>query len=377
MRPNARRIIREAVTAMVAPPARDRHRHRERRRDEQDQLRHLHQGPPLRLRRRQRRAACIAISPTSRSSASKIARAHRRRTAIAASCVRRARSTSATARRSTTTSRTSRAALTDAGGSRGLHERGLARRRHELPAQRLLSDHEAYVEAVAEAMRAEYEAIVARRASLLQLDCPDLAMARHTGFQDLSEAEFLRARRAPRRGAQPRAAQHARRRDAHARLLGQLRRPARPRHRRSQASCRIVLKAKPGASLFEAANPRHAHEWEVWRDVQAPRRQGADPGRASIRPRTTSSTPSSSRSASCASPTSSGRERVIAGTDCGFGTFAGFGKIDPDIAYHKLACAGRRRRARLAAPVALRKSGSEPYLRKLCVAGNRALTPIF
>ena len=73
---------------------------------------------------------------------------------------------------------------------------------------RYYPSHEAYIAAVADAMREEYEAIV-EAGFVLQIDCPDLAMSRHTAFQDLSEAEFLQARAVSRRGAQPRAGRHS------------------------------------------------------------------------------------------------------------------------------------------------------------------------
>ncbi len=95
---------------------------------------------------------------------------------------------------------------------------------------RYYPSHEAYVEAIAAAMQEEYEAIV-DAGLVLQLDCPDLAMARHTSFQDLSESGFPEARRLPCRGAEPRAAQRAGRHVPHPHLLGQLRGTARPRHR--------------------------------------------------------------------------------------------------------------------------------------------------
>ena len=93
--------------------------------------------------------------------------------------------------------------------------------------------HEAYVEAVAEAMREEYEAIVAA-GFVLQVDCPDLAMSRHTAFQDLSEAEFLKRAQFHVEALNARAGESARRQSAHARVLGQLRGAAYARHRACQ-----------------------------------------------------------------------------------------------------------------------------------------------
>ena len=89
-----------------------------------------------------------------------------------------------------------------------ISECGLARRGVDVSAQSAYPTHAAYVEAIGAAMQQEYEAIV-NAGFVLQLDCPDLAMARHTGFQDLTEAEFLKARRAPGRGDESRAPQHS------------------------------------------------------------------------------------------------------------------------------------------------------------------------
>ena len=194
--------------------------------------------------------------------------------------------------------------------------------------------HEAYVDAIAAAMKPEYDAIAAA-GFVLQLDCPDLAMARHTGFQELQEDEFLR-----RAEYQVEALNHAVR-DIPAGLMrmhicwGNYEGP----HDHDiplDKILAIVLKAKPSGILFEAANPRHRHEWTVWRDAKLPDDKILIPG--------------------CIMSTSNyvehpelvaqqieqfanivGRERVIAGTDCGFGSFAGTSRVDPAIAYKKLA----------------------------------------
>jgi 5-methyltetrahydropteroyltriglutamate--homocysteine methyltransferase len=193
--------------------------------------------------------------------------------------------------------------------------------------------HEAYVEAVAEVMRAEYEAIVAA-GFVLQVDCPDLAMSRHTGFQDLTEEEFLR-----------RAEQHV---EA---LNGALRNiPAESVRMHVcwgnyegphdhdiplEKVMPVLRKAKPQAISFEASNPRHAHEWTVWRDARLPEDKVLIPGALD------SSTnfvehPELVAQRICTFADIVGRQRVLAGTDCGFGTFAGYGKIDPEVAFKKL-----------------------------------------
>jgi 5-methyltetrahydropteroyltriglutamate--homocysteine methyltransferase len=100
-----------------------------------------------------------------------------------------------------------------------------------------------------------------------------------------------------------------------------------------------VCKAKPATILFEGANPRHAHEWEVWADAQA---KGAVPDNKILCPGVLDSTNNfiehprlvAQRLQQYAGIV--GRDRVMAGTDCGFGTFAGFGAVHPSIAYAKL-----------------------------------------
>ncbi|MEJ0042336.1 MAG: cobalamin-independent methionine synthase II family protein [Rhizomicrobium sp.] len=193
--------------------------------------------------------------------------------------------------------------------------------------------HEAYLAAIAEAMKAEYRAIV-DSGLLLQLDCPDLAMAAHIAFQDLSEADFLK-----------RAALHV---DAMNHALdgidasrvrmhicwGNYEGP----HDHDIAVDKLfgaIAKAKPQAILFEGANVRHEHEWAAWRNAPIPDDKILVPGMIDT----------------CSNYVEHpelvaqrierwvdivGRERVIAGTDCGFGTFAGYGKLDPAIAYKKL-----------------------------------------
>ena len=129
-------------------------------------------------------------------------------------------------------------------------------------------NHEAYLADLAAAMREEYEAIVAAGFDL-QLDCPDLAMSRHTGFQALSEAEFLKLAEANVEALNAAtAAIPAERMRMHV-CWGNYEGP----HDHDIALERIVhivLKARPATILFEAANPRHEHEWIVWRDATLP-----------------------------------------------------------------------------------------------------------
>jgi 5-methyltetrahydropteroyltriglutamate--homocysteine methyltransferase len=212
--------------------------------------------------------------------------------------------------------------------------------------------HEDYVWALSDAMKQEYRMII-DSGLILQLDCPDLAMARHTGFQDLTEAEFVR-----------RAEIHVEAMNA---ALDGI-----PAERVRMHVCwgnyegphdfdidlikilHTILKAKPAGILFEAANARHQHEWTVWAEARLPMDKVLIPGFID----------------SCSNYVEHpelvaqgierfaaivGRERVLAGTDCGFGTFAGFGKLDGEIAYKKLraladgaAIASRRLWARAA-----------------------------
>ena len=97
----------------------------------------------------------------------------------------------------------------------------------------------------------------------------------------------------------------------------------------------IVLKAKPRGLLFEAANPRHAHEWAVFKSVDIPEDKVLIPGMLTT---TTNYIEHPELVAERLERFANivGRERVMAGTDCGFGTFAGFGPVEPDIAYLKL-----------------------------------------
>ena len=193
--------------------------------------------------------------------------------------------------------------------------------------------HEAYVEAIAAAMQDEYEAIV-NAGFVLQLDCPDLAMAHHTSFQELDEAEFLKRaafhvdvlNHALRNVPADRARIHI--------CWGNYEGP----HDHDIAFAKvapILVKAKPQALVVEAANPRHAHEWTVWQDVKLPDDKVLIPGVLDTSTNYVEH-PELVAQRICQFADIVGRERVIAGTDCGFGTFAGYGKIDPDIAFKKL-----------------------------------------
>jgi 5-methyltetrahydropteroyltriglutamate--homocysteine methyltransferase len=194
--------------------------------------------------------------------------------------------------------------------------------------------HEAYVEAIAAAMREEYEAIAAA-GIVLQIDCPDLAMARHTGFQNLTEAQFLQ------------------RAQFHVEALNETLRNI-PADQLRMHVCwgnyegphdhdidvakvlPIILKAKPAAILFEAANPRHAHEWLAWKEAKIPADKVLVPGLLTSTSNYVEH-PELIAQRILVFADIVGRERVLAGSDCGFGTFAGIGKMDAEISYAKLA----------------------------------------
>jgi 5-methyltetrahydropteroyltriglutamate--homocysteine methyltransferase len=193
--------------------------------------------------------------------------------------------------------------------------------------------HEAYVDAIAAAMQEEYEAIVAA-GFVLQLDCPDLAMARHTGFQELTEQQFLR------RAEYQVEALNAAVTNIPAESMrmhicwGNYEGP----HDHDIALEKIlpiVLKAKPAGLLFEASNPRHRHEWTVWREARLPDDKVLIPG-CLMSTTNYVEHPELVAQQICQYAEFVGRERVIAGTDCGFGTFAGLGRVDEGIAYKKL-----------------------------------------
>jgi 5-methyltetrahydropteroyltriglutamate--homocysteine methyltransferase len=194
--------------------------------------------------------------------------------------------------------------------------------------------HEEYLEAIATAMQPEYEAIH-NAGFALQLDCPDLAMAHHTGFQDLSEEEFLK-----RAAHHVEALNHAVRNIPADRMRlhicwGNYEGP----HDHDIALAKvapILLKAKPAALVIEAANPRHEHEWSLWRGLKLPEDKLLIAG---VIDTSTNYVEHPELVAERIERLAHvvGRERVIAGTDCGFGTFAGYGKIDPAIAFKKLA----------------------------------------
>lgn len=195
---------------------------------------------------------------------------------------------------------------------------------------------DAYLSALADAMKAEYETIVGAGLDL-QLDCPDLALSRHMLFNDLSDAEFLKIA------------------DAHVEALNHALNDVPADKVRVHIcwgnyegphTCDIAMNAvfptlmstKARYVLFETSNPRHAHEWTVFRDRRAeiPEDKVLVPG---VVDTTTNFVehPEVVRQRIERFTDIVGADRVIAGSDCGFGTFAGFGSVDPEIAYAKLS----------------------------------------
>jgi len=193
--------------------------------------------------------------------------------------------------------------------------------------------HEAYLEALSTAMRQEYHAIV-DAGLLLQVDCPDLAMAAHIAFQDLSEAEFLK-----RAMLHVEALNHALEGIDAGKVRmhicwGNYEGPH--DHDIAVEKLFAVLRhAKPQALLFEGANPRHEHEWEAWAAADLPDDKIFVPGVIDTSTNYVEH-PELVAQRILRWVDFAGRERVIAGTDCGFGTFAGYGKLDGEIAYKKL-----------------------------------------
>ena len=196
--------------------------------------------------------------------------------------------------------------------------------------------YEAYLEAVTAAMAEEYKAIVGA-GFILQLDCPDLPMAAHTSFWAVKHMEEM--------GFERYIELHV---DALNQAIADL-----PADRVRMHLCwgnyagphtadvpierlfDLVIAAKPSAMSFEAANPRHEHEWETLAGLSIPDDKILMPGVIDTKtnvvehPRLIAQ-----RIARFADIV--GRERVMPGTDCGFATFAGFGIVDPDVAWMKL-----------------------------------------
>ena len=195
---------------------------------------------------------------------------------------------------------------------------------------------DAYLAALADAMKAEYETIVASGLDL-QLDCPDLALSRHMLFTELSDDEFVKV-----------AQSHV---EAFNHALsdvpkGKVRVHICWGNYEGPHVCDIdmakmfdtLMSTDARYVLFETSNPRHGHEWTVFRDRKAdiPDDKVLVPG---VVDTTTNFVehPELVRQRVERFVEIVGSDRVIAGSDCGFGTFAGFGSVDPEIAWAKLA----------------------------------------
>ena len=196
-------------------------------------------------------------------------------------------------------------------------------------------NRESYLAALADAMREEYETIVAAGLDL-QLDCPDLALSRHMLFNELSDSEFVKV-----------AASHV---DALNHALENISEEKVRIHicwgnYEGPHCCDIgmdkvfstLMSANAKYLLFETSNTRHAHEWTVFRD-----RKSEIPDNKVLVPGVVDTTTNFIEHPELVAQRINrfadivGSDRVIAGSDCGFGTFAGFGSVDPDIAYAKL-----------------------------------------
>ncbi|MGB0427083.1 MAG: cobalamin-independent methionine synthase II family protein [Paracoccaceae bacterium] len=195
---------------------------------------------------------------------------------------------------------------------------------------------EAYLEALANAMKAEYETIVASGLDL-QLDCPDLALSRHMLFNDLSDEEFIKIA------------------NSHVEALNYALSDVPAEKVRVHICwgnyegphiCDIpmskmfdtLMSTKARYVLFETSNPRHGHEWSVFKN-----RKNDIPEDKVLVPGVVDTTTNFVEHPDLVAQRIDrfvdivGADRVIAGSDCGFGTFAGFGAVDPEIAYAKLS----------------------------------------
>jgi 5-methyltetrahydropteroyltriglutamate--homocysteine methyltransferase len=194
-------------------------------------------------------------------------------------------------------------------------------------------DEDSYLSAIADAMKVEYDRIVAEGFAL-QIDAPDLGMGRHNKYKDVSDEEFLK------------------RAEVHVEILNHALRDV-PAERARIHLCwgnyegphtfdigvekiaDLVLRAKPATILCEAANPRHGHDWAGWAAAKIPDDKIFAPG---VIDTTTNFVehPELVAERILRYTDIVGRDRVLASTDCGFGTFAGWGGVVPEICWEKL-----------------------------------------
>ena len=194
-------------------------------------------------------------------------------------------------------------------------------------------DDEEYLEAIAEAMRPEYEAIAAAGVTL-QLDCPDLAMGRHSAYAHMDSAAFC-----ARVALNIEALNHAVRNIPAERLRMHLcwgNYPGPHHHDVDLAEIvDLVWRAKPQTVLFEAANPRHAHEWKLFETIEVPDGTILCPG--VIEPQSNYiEHPELVAQRIERFADVIGRDRVMAGVDCGFSVHVGMQGVDPDVVWAKL-----------------------------------------
>jgi 5-methyltetrahydropteroyltriglutamate--homocysteine methyltransferase len=195
-------------------------------------------------------------------------------------------------------------------------------------------DFETYIYAIADAMRHEYET-VADAGFVLQIDCPDLGMGRHIQYADLSVPEFRK-----RAQLHVEALNHAVTNIAPEQLRMHVcwGNYEGPHHRDVPLAdiIDIVFKARPNAISFEAANPRHAHEWTLFERVKLPDGKVLIPGvlesKSNFIEHPELIAQRIGRYAKLV-----GRENVIAGSDCGYGTWVGQAAVDPDVVFAKFA----------------------------------------
>jgi 5-methyltetrahydropteroyltriglutamate--homocysteine methyltransferase len=193
---------------------------------------------------------------------------------------------------------------------------------------------EEYLYAIADAMRVEYEAVTGA-GLLLQIDCPDLAMGRHIQFADRGLDSFRAEAR-----LNIEALDHATANIAPERMRmhvcwGNYEGP----HHHDvpfRDIVDLVFAARPQAIAFEAANPRHAHEWRIFEEVKVPDGKILIPGvlesKSNFIEHPELIAQRIGRYARLV-----GRENVIAGSDCGFGTWVGQAAVDPGVTWAKLA----------------------------------------
>ena len=194
-------------------------------------------------------------------------------------------------------------------------------------------DDDDYLNALSNIMTTEYEEIVSNDINL-QLDCPDLALARHMTFKDLSEVEFLK-----RAEKQIEFLNHSIKNIPSSKIRmhicwGNYEGP----HSHDISLEKIlplVLKANVGTYLLESSNPRHSHEWQAFENIKVPKDKIISPG---VIDSTTNfiEHPEVVKNRLVQFSKVIDREQLMAGTDCGFSTFAGFGNVDENIVYKKL-----------------------------------------